>query len=159
MNELFSIAAKACWCGCAAVGFAILFNAPTRTLFAIWLGGFVGGLAKFSLSHIEIGAGIIAGTLVAAVFVGLISIPLARSRVVPEVIIAIPSVIPLVPGVFAYKAMMGLIKLAKYNEDHYSALIGDTVYNGVMTLFVVSAIVLGLVVPLTLMRRIKTSGM
>jgi uncharacterized membrane protein YjjB (DUF3815 family) len=62
-------------------------------------------------------------------------------------------VIPLVPGVFAYRAMMGLIKLAKYQGDRYSDVIADTVYNAVMTLFVVCAIVLGLILPLTLMRR------
>ena len=155
MNDLLSIGAKGFWCGCAAFGFAILFNAPIRALFAVWIGGFIAGIAKFSLLSADIGAGVIASTLVASFLVGVFAIPLAKSRGVPDVIIAIPSVIALVPGVFAYKAMMGLISLAKYNEEHYSSIVNDTVYNGVMTLFVVCAIVLGLVLPLTLMRKVK----
>ena len=155
MNELLSIGANGFWCGCAAVGFAILFNAPVRALIAVWIGGFIAGITKFSLLSTDVGAGMIASTLVASFFVGVFAIPLAKSRGVPDVIIAIPSVIPLVPGVFAYKAMMGLIKLTKYHEDRYSSIINDTVYNGVMTLFVVCAIVLGLVLPLTLMRKKK----
>lgn len=151
MNELITIAAKGFWCGCAAVGFAILFNAPARSLVAIWVGGFVGGIAKYLL--IETGTGIIASTLVASMAVGIFAIPLASLRTVPDIIVAIPSVIPLVPGVFAYKAMMGLIKLAKYEESRYSTIISEAVYNGVMTLFVVFAIVLGLVLPLTILHK------
>ena len=155
MNELLSIGAKGFWCGCAAVGFAILFNAPVRSLFAVWLGGFIGGIVKYSFLNTGIGAGMIASTLVASLFVGVLSIPLSKSLAVPDIIIAIPSVIPLVPGVFAYKAMMGLIKLARFDEVHYSSIIGDAIYNGVMTLFVVCAIVLGLVLPLMLMRKLN----
>ena len=158
MNELLSIGAKGFWCGCAALGFAILFNTPARALVAIWLVGFVAGIAKFAFLDASVGLGIIGSTLVAAFFVGVFSNPLSKLRLVPDIVIAIPSLIPLVPGVFAYRAMMGLIKLAKYDEQHYSSIITDTIYNGVMTLFVVCAIVLGLLLPLTILRKIKTFG-
>ena len=39
------------WCGFAALGFAILFNVPVRTLFLIAVLGAIGGLTKFVLLH------------------------------------------------------------------------------------------------------------
>ena len=47
--EWITILGKAFWCGWGALGFGILFNVPPRTLFAIWIGGAMGGFLKFVL--------------------------------------------------------------------------------------------------------------
>ena len=147
MNEWLYIGLKAFWCGFAALGFGVLFNAPPRTLFAIWAGGFLAGFVKFA-SLSQTGFGVIFCSFIAAVIVGIASIPVAHSRHVPPMIFAIPSVIPLVPGVFAYRAMLGLMKLTGDIGSEYSQVISETVHNGVITLFVIMALSLGVAVPM-----------
>jgi uncharacterized membrane protein YjjB (DUF3815 family) len=146
MNEWFYVGLKAFWCGFAALGFGVLFNAPPRTLFAIWIGGFLAGFVKFA--SLQTGFGVIFCSFIAAVMVGIASIPVAHSRHVPPMIFAIPSVIPLVPGVFAYRAMLGLVKLTGDIGSEYSQVLSETVHNGVITLFVIMALSLGVAVPL-----------
>jgi len=145
--DWFTILARAFWCGWAALGFGVLFNAPIRSLIPIWIGGFIAGLIKFSGLSSEVHLGIIVSSFLGAMFAGAFSVPLSKWRDVPLVIVAIPSIIPLVPGAFAYRAMMGLMKLTKHEAVNYSNVIGDTVYNGVMALFVILAITFGLAIP------------
>ena len=73
--------------------------------------------------------------------------------------ITIPSVIPLVPGVFFYRSILGLISLAQVPSEEYTQLVNQTVYNGTMTVFVLLAITLGVVIPLILFKleNVKTS--
>jgi uncharacterized membrane protein YjjB (DUF3815 family) len=63
-------------------------------------------------------------------------------------IFAIPSVIPLVPGVFAYRTMLGLMKLTGNIGSDYSQVLSETIHNGVITLFVILALSLGVTVPM-----------
>ena len=148
--DWFTILTRAFWCGCAAAGFGILFNAPTRSLIPIWIGGCVAGLIKFTALSPGIGMGVIISSFLAASAAGLVGIPTSRWRDVPLVIVTIPSIIPLVPGVFAYRAMMGLMKLSRHTSVDYSTVIADTVYNGVLALFVMVAITFGIAIPLFL---------
>jgi uncharacterized membrane protein YjjB (DUF3815 family) len=150
--DWFLIISNAFWCGCAAAGFGILFNAPLRSLVPVWIGGFVAGFVKFFVLHSAFASAVILSSFLAGMFAGIVAIPLANWRNVPAIVVALPSVIPLVPGAFAYKAMMGLMKLSKYTGSEYSDIISETVYNGVMAFFVVLAITFGLLIPLIAMR-------
>jgi uncharacterized membrane protein YjjB (DUF3815 family) len=150
--DWYIIITKAFWCGCAATGFGILFNTPTRSLLSIWIGGFTAGLVKYLLLDPAIGSGIILSSFLAGMLAAIVALPLAYLRKVPQILVALPSIIPLVPGIFAYRAMMGLMKLAKQSGSEYPSIISDTVYNGVMAFFVIMAITFGLSVPLILTR-------
>ena len=97
--------------------------------------------------------GVIFCSFIAAVVVGVASIPVAHSRHVPPMIFAIPSVIPLVPGVFAYRTMLGLMKLTGDIGSEYSQVISETVHNGVITLFVILALSLGAAVPMHILTK------
>ena len=153
MNEWLYVGLKAFWCGFAALGFGVLFNAPPRTLLAIWAGGFLAGFVKFTSLQAIPGAGVILCSFIAAVIVGIASVPVAHSRHVPPMIFAIPSVIPLVPGVFAYRTMLGLMKLTGNIGSEYSQVISETVHNGVITLFVIMALSLGVAVPMHILTK------
>jgi uncharacterized membrane protein YjjB (DUF3815 family) len=153
MNEWFDIGTKAFWCGFASLGFGVLFNTPPRTLLAVWSGGFLAGFVKFASLQTIPGSGAILCSFLAAVMVGIASIPVAHSRHVPPMIFAIPSVIPLVPGVFAYRTMLGLMKLTGNIGSEYAQVLSETVHNGVITLFVIMALSLGVTVPMYVLSR------
>ncbi len=149
ITDWLDILYKAFWCGCGALGFAVLFNTPSRALFAIFLCGFTAGLIKFTIIHPDVGGGIILASLIAASAVGFASIPVSHWRHVPPIIISIPSVIPFVPGSYAYRAMLGLIKFINQTEVE---VLTKTVHNGAMTFFIVMVLALGVTLPMLLFR-------
>jgi uncharacterized membrane protein YjjB (DUF3815 family) len=58
----------------------------------------------------------------------------------------------MVPGAFAYKAMLGLMTLTHLPDEKYGEIVNRTIYNGTMTLFVLLAITLGVTIPLVLFK-------
>lgn len=140
------------WLGFASIGFAILFNVPKRTVWVIFLLGALGGTLK--LLTMKLGGGIILGSFFGAMLIGFLSIYAAHFRHAPPFVFAIPSVIPMVPGAFAYRMMLGVIRLTG-DIDHaiFSQLLDDTVTNGLKALFVLMALAFGVSAPMLLTRR------
>ena len=149
---LIDIITKSLWAGIAAIGFAILFNVPRRTIFAIWGMGAIGGLIKFTSMHFELG--IVFGSFLGATVIGIISIQMAHLRKSPPLVFSIPSVIPMVPGFFAYKMMLGLIALTTIeNTDAYLQTLIETVNNGAKTMFILISLGTGVAIPMLLSRK------
>lgn len=142
---------KAFWTGVAAIGFAALFNVPKRTFVAIGLVAATGGFVKFLNLHFDYG--LVWSSLVAAVVVGSLSVPTARKWYSPPLVFAIPAIIPMVPGAFLYRMMLGLLEMGSTNDDISSQLVADTIHNGVMGLFVLGAIAIGAAIPSLVTRR------
>jgi len=142
---------NAFWCGWAALGFGILFNVPPRTLFPLWIGGAMGALLKFAL--LQSNMSVVFASFVGASAIGILSIPIAHARHVPPMIFAIPSVIPLVPGVFAYRTMLGLIKLTGTIGVDYQNVLAETINSGAKTLFIILSLAIGVSIPMHVMRK------
>ena len=140
------------WFGFAAVGFAILFNVPKRTLWVIFMMGAIGGAAK--ILTMKFGGSIILGSFAGAMLVGFLSIGAAHFKHSPPFVFSIPSVIPMVPGAFAYRMMMGIIRLTG-EVDHatFNQLLIETVNNGLKAFFVLMALSVGVSAPMLLTRR------
>jgi uncharacterized membrane protein YjjB (DUF3815 family) len=140
---------KAFWCGCAAMGFAILFNTPPRALFAIFLCGSLAGFFKFTLLLPDVGGGIILASAAGAAAIGFASIPVSHWRHIPPAVVSIPAVIPLIPGYYAYQTMLGLISFINQTD---AALLISTAFNAAMTFFIILGISLGVTLPMLLFR-------
>lgn len=145
MEEWLIILAKAFFTGCAAVGFGILFNTPKKNLFVIFGGGAIAGLMKYSILYFTPGM-VISATFFATLAMGGYTMAIASKRHEPQLIFAIPCVIPLVPGAFAYRTMLGLIKLSGQMGPDYSTTISETVHNGAITLFTIMAFSVGVII-------------
>ncbi len=144
---------KAIWLGCAGVGFAILFNVPRRTLGIIYIIAAIGGMIKFLLIANEIG--LVFSSLCGASAIGFISVLAAHYRKAPPMTFALPALIPMVPGMFAYNAMIGVIKLTSESSDSelYNKLFFETVNNGLKALFIILALSAGVAIPLLITRK------
>lgn len=150
--EILLLFEKSFWFGTAALGFAFLFNVPQRVLLFIWLFGFGGGFVK--LLTVEMGVNVVLATLFGAIFIGIMAIPAAHTRHAPPLVFTIPSVIPMVPGVYAYNMMLGIIKLAgNANNPEYFQILSETVSNGLNMFFILLAISAGASFPLLIMRK------
>lgn len=150
--ECWEILIKSFWSGVAAIGFAILFNVPRRTLLAIGSLGIVGGLIKFTAMYFELH--IVFASFLGATAIGIVSIQMAYMRNSPPLVFFIPSVIPMVPGFFAYKMMLGLIALTTIeNSDVYLQTLIETVNNGAKMMFILISLGTGVAIPMLLTRK------
>ncbi|MEO8616422.1 MAG: threonine/serine exporter family protein [Luteolibacter sp.] len=92
-----------------AVGFAILFSTPRRVLFIAGILGGLGHSIRFLLLHNHIP--IVPATLAGAVFIGLAGIFCAHRVHAPPVVFTMPACITMIPGLYAYRAMLGCVKM------------------------------------------------
>ena len=143
---------KIIWFGCAATGFAILFNVPVRTLLPIFIMGALGGLTRVILLANDIN--VIIATLAGATLIGFLSIFFAHNKHAPPPVFAIPAVIPMVPGIFAYKMMLGLISLAgSVDPATYNIILSETINNGLKVMFILMSLAGGVGIPMLITRK------
>jgi uncharacterized membrane protein YjjB (DUF3815 family) len=93
------------------VGFCwgILFGSPKRIL---WMAGLLGALGhslRFVL--LESGVVLITATMISAVTIGILGIYCAHKVHHPPVVFTMPAFITMIPGLYAYRTMLGCIKL------------------------------------------------
>ncbi len=160
--DLITLLEKGFWAGFAALGFAILFNVPQRTLLMIWGMGALGGLTKFFLLNLDVN--IVLSSLAGATLIGVLSVYAAHNKQAPPLVFSIPSVIPMVPGAFAYRMMLGCMELVgtSSNSDTYLKTLAETTNNGLKAIFILIALSAGVAIPMLVTRkdtfkRIKSS--
>ena len=143
---------KVLWFGIAAMGFAVLFNVPARTLPAIFLIGAMGGLTRLLLLHLD--TNFVIASFLGAVVIGVLSIPFAHQKHAPPLVFSIPAVIPMVPGLFAYRMMLGLIRLSgDVPPEAFTQTLYETVSNGLKVMFVLMSLAGGVAVPMLVTRQ------
>ncbi|MDR3706460.1 MAG: threonine/serine exporter family protein [Paludibacteraceae bacterium] len=135
----------------AALGFGILFNVPNRTLIYIALLGLTG----VCLKNIAIGLNIniILACFIGASVVGLLSMVASKSKHSPPLVFSIPGVIPMVPGIFTYKLMLGMIKLTGETGNNFDTALDDTVSNGLKAIFILMSLAVGVSMPNLIFRK------
>ncbi|MGL6315993.1 threonine/serine exporter family protein [Vibrio sp. WXL103] len=126
-----------------AIGFAMLFNVPQRALFYCALGGALGHGSRFLL--LEYGVPIEWATFVAATIVSVIGIYWSQRFLAHPKVFTVAAMIPMVPGVYAFKAMIALIEIQYigYSEP----LMAMLVENFLAAIFIITALAVGLALP------------
>ncbi len=151
-SELIWLLLKdAFWSGMASTGFAILFNVPPRMVVGCALCGALGHVVRTWL--MQIGFSIEAATLVGATAVGFLGEFFSRRWDAPVPIFTVSGVIPLVPGSFAFSAMINLIQFADTGPTANTALFLEATYNFIKTALVLGAIAFGIAAPTLLFQR------
>jgi len=144
----------AIWSGIAAVGFGVLFNIPKKAIVTVFALGFGAGFIKFILLKFA-GFDIISSSLIAAIFVGILSTPLSHKIHQPPVVFSIPAVIPMIPGFFAYKTILSVMKFTFMEHDNAKRLdlIEAIFSNGFTMIFILIALTVGVSFPLLILRK------
>jgi uncharacterized membrane protein YjjB (DUF3815 family) len=156
-GQLWSlIAFDAVWSGVAATGFAVLFNTPRRMLPVCFVIGAVSHALRAVLMSLG-WVGIEAGTLIAGVVIGFSSLGVANAMRVPVITFALPAAIPLVPGAFAFKAMLGILRLVAGSGATDPQLAVAALVAAAKTALILAAIVLGAGSPRLVFQRKDTA--
>lgn len=135
------------------VGFALLFNAPKKAVIMAGLLGAGGHMLRFILRE-EFEMGIIAATLAGSLFIGFCSIGAAHIVHTPPVVFSMPACITMIPGLYAYRTMIGVVKIADTDASvRAPGLLTETFHNFVLTGSLLFALAIGISVGSLLFRK------
>lgn len=127
----------------AAVGFAMTFSVPVKLLKHCALLGGIGHSFRFIM--MSAGLSIEWSTLLAAMLIGILGISFSRHYLAHPKVVTVAAIIPMFPGVFAYKAMISLVELSHLG---YSPELMDVfVTYSLRAAFITGALSIGLSLP------------
>lgn len=141
--EIYDIAVKCLFAAVPAVGFAVAFNVPAKYLKFCAVGGAFGYLIRELL--MGYGVQIPLSTFLASVMVSFYAVIWAQKSMAHPRVISVASIIPMIPGVYAYKTMIAVVELADRGYD--MNMMQSAVENGLKTFFILGAIAFGLAIP------------
>jgi uncharacterized membrane protein YjjB (DUF3815 family) len=144
-SQLPTLSEDALFSACAAVGYLFLFNVPLR--FA-WVGVLCGVASHTTRTLcLQHGIGIVEGSLVGALFVGFLAHGFARAFRAPASAFAFPGVVAMIPGAYAFRAVMGYIQIIATGAQASPGLIAETLALSATVIFMVLAIAIGVAAP------------
>lgn len=126
-----------------AIGFALVFNVPSKALKYCAIGGAIGHGCRFALMHW--GMSIEWSTLCAATLVGMIGVHWSHRFLAHPKVFTVAAMIPMVPGVFAFKAMIALVEIN--HQGFTPELWASLIENVLKAVFIVASLAIGLAMP------------
>ena len=136
----------------SAMGFSMIFNIQRRLLWVVAIGGIIAVCTRNfvnlgpSTNNIGLDMGLVIGSFVGAVVVSIIAIKAVHWFHVPNHVLTIPSVIPMIPGVLMYRMLFGLINMNVQSIDQVTPLM-KAIESGVNSGLVIMCIALGVAIP------------
>ena len=132
----------------AATGFAVISNPPRKAVAVSALMAAIGHGLRFYLMKGGM-LDIATASFVAAFVIGLMSIFFAKLIHCPAEVFSFPSLLPMIPGMFAYKTILAMMKFLQ-GKDEMMAMSNllDIFRNGLTTVLVLFALVVGAAIPL-----------
>ncbi|EHK90909.1 threonine/serine exporter family protein [Aggregatibacter actinomycetemcomitans] len=151
MDWLFLLLDDMFFAAIPAVGFALVFNVPPKALKYCALLGALGHVTRTILVHCNIP--IVFATLVGAALIGFIGVHLSHRYLAHPKVFTVAAIIPMIPGVQAYEAMIAIVQIHHYGFSN--ALFEQMIASFISTTFILGALVFGLALPGLLFYREK----
>lgn len=126
-----------------AIGFALVFNVPQKALIYCALGGAIGHGSRFAMMHF--GVPIEWATFFAATLVSFIGVYWSHRFLAHPKVFTVAALIPMVPGVFAFKAMIALVEINQQGFD--AMLFSMLIENFLKAMFIIAGLAIGLAIP------------
>lgn len=143
MMAWMNLLCHALWAAIPAVGFGMIFNVPRTALPFCALGGALTYGLRDALMHYHFSIEL--STFIAATMIGIVGVFWSRRYVMPRPIYTVPSIIPMIPGTYAFEMMISLVRM---NTDGVTdALLSSVIENGLHAVSILFAIAFGLVLP------------
>lgn len=144
MNEIIlEYFINAIFASIPAIGFGMVFNVPRSSLIFCAIGGALGYTSREFL--ISCGMALELSTFLASTIVGIIALYWSRKYIVPRPVYTIASIIPLLPGTYAFAAIINLISMNAHGVT--PDLISMFIDNSLKTIIVLGGIGFGLALP------------
>lgn len=143
-----------CFAAVAAIGFGAISDPPMRAFPRIALLAAVGHALRFCLMEYA-AVDIATASLCAAVVIGLGSLWLGKGVRCPMTALYIPALLPMVPGIYAYKTVFSLIMFMQSLGDPGESLgyMQTFFLNATVSLSVIVMLAAGATLPIFIFRR------
>lgn len=141
----------------AAIGFSAISNPPRKAYLFCALIAAVGHSVRFLLMDADLAdMNIIPATAIAAFIVGCLTVFVSPFAKIPAETFLFPSLLPMIPGIYAYKAFGGLAMcIFKGVGEEASVHCQYLFINNVLTcLFIIIGMVAGGILPIFIFKRI-----
>lgn len=134
-----------------AVGFALVFNVPPKALKYCAILGALGHATRTLLLHIHIP--VVFATFFATCVIGFIGVHLSHRYLAHPKAFTVAAIIPMIPGVHAYKAMIAIVQIHHFgfSDELFQQMMSSFISTG----FILGALVFGLALPGLLFYRQK----
>lgn len=141
----------------AAIGFASISHTPVRVYAVCALAAAAAHACRFLLMMPEAGGmHIVLASTVAAFLAGMVAVGCAPLVKVPAEASLFPALLPMIPGMYAYRAVQGLAGCLSCPEEtgfgHYLHMFG---YNGLTAGAIVLGMVIGANIPVFMLRKLS----
>ena len=95
----------------------------------------------------------VSASTIAGFAIGLLAIPFAMHLHYPAEGFAFPALLPMVPGLFAYKSVINIINIVRQTKEFTIKNVSDFFHNSTLTTLVMFGMVAGCVIPIFVFRR------
>ena len=155
---LFEILKDAFFAGIAAIGFGAISDPPRRAYFSIALLSAVGHSLRFCLMEC-LGTDIATASFAAAFSIGMGSLILGRRIYCPATVLYIPALLPMIPGIYAYKIVFSLIMFLQHMQipDMQTKYMTEMFTNSIVTCSVIFNLSVGASLPLFIFKKMSIS--
>lgn len=142
----------------SAVGFSMIFNIQRRLLLIVAIGGILAVCTRNyvnlgpSTDNIGLDMGLVAGSFAGAALISIIAVKAVHWFHVPNHVLTIPAVIPMIPGVLMYRMLFGLINSRVTTIEQVTPVM-KAVDSGITSGLVIMSIALGVALPTIIGRK------
>ena len=126
----------------SAMGFSIIFNIPRRLLPVVGAGGIITVMLR-NICVMELGTSQAFGSFLGAAVVGMMALKAIHVFHAPNVVLTIPSAIPMIPGVLLYRLLFALLNISTVTP----AALLDGLRSGVEAVTIIIGIAVGVAIP------------
>jgi uncharacterized membrane protein YjjP (DUF1212 family) len=145
---LLPVGLDAVFSALATVGYVFLFNVRSRLWWACVLCGLCSHTLRTVLMHL--GLDIVSGTLVGSMAAGVLAVLFARKFGTPPATVAFPGVVALVPGSYAFRAIVAILQIMKDGGNSSHNLLANAAALVITAMLLTGAIALGVAIPLSI---------
>ncbi len=155
ISHLPPLAEDALFSALAAWGYLFLFNVPWRLAWVGVLCGVASHTSRtFCLHH---GIDIVTGSFLGALAAGFLATAFARWFRAPISAFAFPGVVAMIPGAFAFRAVIGYFEIIQAGAKAPYPLLAETLALSATSLLMVLAIAIGVAAPMIFHKPKKTA--
>ena len=154
MNVVYDLIADGLFAAIAGMGFGAISDPPLRACPSIGILAALGHALRYALMNYA-GIDIASASFCAALLIGFLSLLLGERLRCPMTVLYIPALLPMIPGMYAYRAVFSLIMFMQ-NIDS-PALSGEYMaalqLNATVTVTVIFSLAVGATLPIFLFKE------
>lgn len=153
---LLQILQDALFSAIAAIGFAAISRPPREAFLYCALIAAVGHSLRYVLLNSALAMHIVPATFIAALVIGTLAVLVSPLSRIPAETYLFPSLLPMIPGVYAYKTFAGLAMcLFSTGEDSFNHDFFLFGHNAITCGCILLCMVIGAVIPIFALKKIS----